>query len=163
VLLGAGGAGSAIAHAVLRLGAQQLVVVDPDGARATALADNLNAIVGALRVTASTDVGAALAGAGGLIHATPTGMDKLPGMPLPAALLHPRLWVAEIVYFPLETELLKAARALGCRTMDGGGMAVGQAVDAFRLFTGREPDAARMERFFRQLIAHRDPRAGGTE
>jgi shikimate dehydrogenase len=58
--------------------------------------------------------------------------------------LRPGLWVAEVVYRPLETELLRAARALGCATLDGGGMAVFQAVDAFRLFTGREPDAARM-------------------
>ena len=49
-------------------------------------------------------------------------------MPLPAELLRPDLWVAEIIYFPLETELLKRARALGARTIDGGGMAVFQAV-----------------------------------
>ena len=63
-------------------------------------------------------------------------MAKYPGLPLPAELLRPELWVAEIVYFPMETELLRRARALGCRTLDGGGMAVFQAVEAFRLFTG---------------------------
>ena len=83
-------------------------------------------------------------------------MDKLPGMPLPRELLHPSLWVSEIVYFPRDSELLKAARAIGCRTMDGGGMAVGQAIGAFRLFTGLEPDAARMERHFRLLIDQRN-------
>jgi shikimate dehydrogenase len=56
-----------------------------------------------------------------------------------------------VVYFPLETELLRQARARGCRTMGGGGMAVFQAVGAFRLFTGREPDAARMLRHFGAL------------
>jgi shikimate dehydrogenase len=55
-------------------------------------------------------------------------------------LLHPGLWVAEIVYFPLETALLQAARAIGCPVSDGGGMAVGQAVGAFELFTGRPAD-----------------------
>jgi shikimate dehydrogenase len=68
-------------------------------------------------------------------------------------LLKPDLWVSEIVYFPLETELLKAARAAGCAAFDGGGMAVGQALGAFRLFTGREPDAIRVERHFRRLVA----------
>ena len=68
-------------------------------------------------------------------------MDKLPGLPLPAALLRPELWVAEIVYFPLETALLRAARARGCPRCDGGGMAVGQAIGAFELFTGRPADA----------------------
>jgi shikimate dehydrogenase len=75
-------------------------------------------------------------------------MAKYPGLPLPAALLRRDLWVAEIVYFPMETELLRAARALGCRTLDGGGMAVFQAVEAFRLFTGITPDADRMLRHF---------------
>jgi 4-diphosphocytidyl-2C-methyl-D-erythritol kinase len=49
--------------------------------------------------------------------------------------------------------VLRAARALGCRTLDGGGMAVHQAVDAFRLFTGQEPDAARMRAHFARLVA----------
>ena len=71
-------------------------------------------------------------------------MAKYPGLPLPAELLRRDLWVAEIVYFPMETELLRQARALGCRTLDGGGMAVFQAVEAFRLFTGITPDAPRM-------------------
>ena len=100
---------------------------------------------------------AALQGASGLIHATPTGMDKLPGLPLPAELLRPELWVAEIVYFPLDTELLRAARAKGCATVDGGTMAVGQAIGAFELFTGRPADAARVEAHFRGLLA-RAPR-----
>ncbi len=78
-------------------------------------------------------------------------MAKYPGLPLPAELLRPDLWVAEIVYFPMETELLKQARALGCRTLDGGGMAVFQAVEAFRLFTGIAPDAERMQRHFAAL------------
>jgi shikimate dehydrogenase len=71
-------------------------------------------------------------------------MAAHPGLPLPAELLHPGLWVAEVVYRPLETDLLRTARALGCATLDGGGMAAFQAADAFRLFTGREPDATRM-------------------
>jgi shikimate dehydrogenase len=75
-------------------------------------------------------------------------MESRPGLPLPAALLRAELWVAEVVYFPIETELLRRARALGCRTLDGSGMAVGQAVEAFRLFTGLSPDPDRMRRFF---------------
>lgn len=155
VLLGAGGAGSAIAHALLRLGAKRLAVVDTDAERANALADELNRVYGADRAEGGRDIAAALEDAQGLVHATPTGMDKLPGLPLPASLLRPDLWVSEIVYFPLETELLKAARAIGCRTVDGGGMAVGQAIDAFRHFTGREADPVRVERHFRSLIAAR--------
>ncbi len=154
VLLGAGGAGSAIAHAILRLGAQRLRIFDSDAARAKALADTLNALYGA-HAEGTTDIAAALQGATGLIHATPTGMTKLPGLPLPAHLLQPSLWVSEVVYFPLETELLAAARARGCRVVDGGTMAVGQAVGAFEHFTGLAADPARIERHFRRLIADR--------
>lgn len=153
VLLGSGGAGSAIAHAVLRLGAGRLMLVDTDAARAEGLADCLNARYGTGRVSAGSDAAAVLPGATGLIHATPNGMAKLPGLPLDAVLLRPDLWVAEIVYFPIETALLKAARAIGCPVSDGGGMAVGQAVGAFELFTGLTPDAARMRRHFLQMVA----------
>jgi shikimate dehydrogenase len=155
VLLGAGGAGSAIAHSLCRMKAQSLVIVDSDAARANALAAELNRQYGGARVGASTDAAAALQGATGLVHATPTGMDKLPGLPLAARLLRPDLFVAEIVYFPLETALLKAARALGCRVVDGGTMAVGQAVGAFELFTGLKADAARIDAHFRRLVAAR--------
>ena len=155
VLLGAGGAGSAIAHALLRLGAQTLTIVDTERARALTLASELDRLYGRGRVQCDADVASALPYASGLVHATPTGSDHSPGMPLAAALLTPNLWVSEIVYFPLRTELLEAARAAGCAVSDGGGMAVGQAIDAFRLFTGREADISRVERHFRRLIAER--------
>jgi shikimate dehydrogenase len=148
VLLGAGGAGTAVAYAALRLGVQRLTVVDIDRERAHACVRQLRSD----RVVAGTLD--SLADADGLIHATPTGMEgHRPGMPLAAELLHPGLWVAEIVYRPLETALLRHARELGCRTLDGGGMAVFQAADSFELFTGVEPDRERMLQHFEDLAA----------
>lgn len=144
VQIGAGGAGSAVAHAAMVLGVRELTIFDIDPDRARRVADNLNGHFGAGRARAGTDLPAAVAAADGVINATPIGMDGHPGMPLPAGLLRSELWVAEVIYFPLETELLRRARALGCRTIDGGGMAVFQAVAAFRLFTGLEPDSDRM-------------------
>jgi shikimate dehydrogenase len=146
VQLGAGGAGAAVAHAVLTLGAGHVTVVDAMPDRAADLAAGLNRHFGAGRAAAATPdaLEGLLARADGVVHATPTGMAAHPGLPFPAELLHPGLWVAEVVYRPLETELLRTARGVGCATLDGGGMAVFQAVDAFRLFTGREPDAVRM-------------------
>ncbi|MFD8212363.1 shikimate dehydrogenase [Streptomyces sp. NPDC059697] len=146
VQLGAGGAGAAVAHAVLTLGAGHVTVVDAMPDRAADLAAGLNRHFGAGRAVAGTPdaLGGLLDLADGVVHATPTGMAAHPGLPFPAELLHPGLWVAEVVYRPLETELLRTARAVGCATLDGGGMAVFQAADAFRLFTGREPDAVRM-------------------
>jgi shikimate dehydrogenase len=151
VLLGAGGAGSACADAILRLGARELIVVDQDAARARDLAGRLNAHLPGGRARAS-DLKDAIEKASGLIHATPTGMLKIPGMPLDAALLRASMWVSEVVYVPLETQLLKTARRIGCATMDGGHMNVGQATRGFKLFTGLEPDAARMEAHFRRLV-----------
>ena len=153
VLLGAGGAGSACADAVLRLGAGQLAIVDQDWSRAAELAARLNLHFRGNRATPVQEISAAINGATGLIQATPVGMAGRPGMPLAEKLLRPSLWVSEIVYVPLETPLLKAARRIGCRTADGGHMNVGQAVRGFRLFTGRDADAARMESHFRTLVS----------
>lgn len=153
VQLGAGGAGAAVAHAALTLGAAQLALFDAEAERAARLARDLCGRFGAGRAVAGEDLGAAMAEADGLINATPVGMAGHPGLPLPAALLRPALWVAEVVYFPLQTELLRTARALGCRTLDGGGMAVFQAAEGFRLFTGVQPDSERMLRHFAAMGA----------
>ncbi|UCH47291.1 MAG: shikimate dehydrogenase [Betaproteobacteria bacterium] len=152
VQLGAGGAGAATAYAVLKLGVEQIAIFDSDQDRAKQLTENLNAQFESGRVTAVSDLESAMTKAEGLIHATPTGMASHPGLPLLATLLRPEMWIAEIVYFPLETELLRVARALGCRTLDGGGMAVFQAAEAFRLFTGIAPDVHRMRRHFDSIL-----------
>lgn len=153
VQLGAGGAGAAVAHALLTEGSEKLWISDTDKARAMALAADLCRRFGPGRAEAVQDLAEAIRSADGLVNCTPVGMAKLPGLPLPEALVRPHLWVADIVYFPLETELLRLARERGCRTLDGGGMAVFQAVGAFRLFTGREPDSERMLRHFAQMSA----------
>jgi shikimate dehydrogenase len=153
VQLGAGGAGAAVAHALLAEGVARLAIRDADPARAEDLARALSARFGVGRAVVAHDLTAAMAAADGVVNCTPVGMAKLPGTPLPVALLRPAHWVADIVYFPLETELLRAARALGCRVLHGGGMAVFQAVGAFRLFTGRVPDAERMLRHFAAMSA----------
>lgn len=153
VQLGAGGAGAAVAHAALTLGTATLEIFDVDARRSQRLAADLCSRFGDDRAVAGTDLAAATARADGLVHATPTGMASHPGLPLDAELLRPDLWVAEIVYFPLETELLRTARERGCRTLDGGGMAVFQAAESFRLFTGVVPDEQRMLDDFAAMVA----------
>jgi len=151
VLLGAGGAGSAVAHGLLALGAEQLLIHDVEPARAHALAQTLEGRFGAGRAATSSSLGEDLRRADGLINATPAGMRAHPAPPLEPDLIHEGLWVAEVVYRPLETELLAHARRLGCRTLDGGGMAVFQAALSFELFTGLRPDRDRMLRHFATL------------
>lgn len=151
VQMGAGGAGAAVAHALLSEGVQLLSIFDVDQSRAQSLANNLNQHFGFGRAVAGHDLPGTLSQADGLVNTTPMGMKKLPGTPVPVELLRAQLWVAEIVYFPLETELLRNARALGCRTLDGGNMAVFQAVKAFELFSGVVPDAQRMLAHFQSM------------
>ena len=148
VQLGAGGAGAAVGYALLRSRVDRLAIFDTERPRAERLAAGLNARFGPDRAAVVDDPQPALDRADGLVNTTPVGMAGHPGTPIAAELLRPDLWVADVVYFPLETELLKAARACGCRTMSGGAMAVFQAVGAFRLFTGIEPGAERMLRHF---------------
>jgi shikimate dehydrogenase len=143
VQLGAGGAGAAVSYALMELGVTDLTIIDSDHERAERLSARMVARFGQ-RVHASSDVEHSLSRASGIVNTTPVGMAKYPGMPFPANLLSARHWVAEIIYFPQETELLRRARALGCRTLAGTGMAVYQAVRAFELFTGVAPDRAAM-------------------
>jgi len=154
--LGCGGAGSATAHALLSdIGARHLILYDTDPARAGDLLDQLAQAYGAARVSLSANAAQDAARADGIVNATPIGMAKFPGTPLPAHALRAEHWVSEIIYFPLETELLAQARKLGCRTVDGSGMAVGQAADAFEIFTGLSADRARMRASFSAFITGR--------
>ncbi len=148
-LIGAGGAGFAAATAMLRRGTQSLRVFDADASRTHALLSHLIDKFPNREIVAADAPMHALAGADGVVNATPVGMAKYPGTPFDLALLRPDLWVYEIIYFPLETELLKQARAMGCQTVDGSCMAVLQAAAAFDLFTGRSADRERMLRQFR--------------
>ena len=153
VLLGAGGAGAAVGHAALGLGVRELSIFDVDASRAAALASRLGKQFTGGKVALGQDLKTAIQSAVGLIHCTPTGMAGHPGIPLDEKLLRSSMWVSEIVYVPLETELLRAARRAGCATADGGHMNVGQAIRGFKLFTGRDADPARMDAHFRRLGA----------
>lgn len=151
VQLGAGGAGGAVAHAALTVGVDKITLFDPDNARASAVAANLGAIHGGGRIEVGSDLSRSVAVANGIINATPIGMDAHPGTPLPLELLRRDLWIADIIYFPDETELLRQARSLGARTINGGGMVVFQAAEQFRLFTGITPDTSRMLAYFKTI------------
>ncbi len=109
VQFGAGGAGSAVAHAILGLGVGRLTLVDTDASKTHPLVAALCARFGSGRAVAGSveDV----SGADGVINATPLGMAKYPGQAVEAEQLRPSHWVADIVYFPLETALLKNAKA----------------------------------------------------
>ncbi|MDO5739986.1 MAG: shikimate dehydrogenase [Ornithinimicrobium sp.] len=153
IQFGGGGAGSAVAHALAALGAEGLLIVDPEHSRATELAASVES-VSSLRVTAVApeDAPAAMRLASGVVNCTPVGMAAHPGTPFPTSLLHPDQWVCDVIYRPLVSELISQARQRGCRTATGAGMAVGQAVESFALFTGTPPEPEGFEQDFHALV-----------
>jgi shikimate dehydrogenase len=118
--------------------------------RAAALAARFAPLFPAARLTPLSPAALPerLARAVGLVNTTPIGMAGHEGLPLDPALLRPPLWVADVIYFPLETPLLREARARGLRTMNGAGMAIHQAAQAFAAFTGRPADLSRLRQNF---------------
>ncbi|MEY8097315.1 shikimate dehydrogenase [Falsihalocynthiibacter sp. S25ZX9] len=148
LLIGAGGAGSAVANALAMENIGQLLICDTNTNAAERLAHALNHSFGADRACAVTDLPDAAHHANGIVNATPIGMEKLPGLPLPTECIQAHHWVADVVYFPLETELLAAARAKGCRVLSGAGMALFQAVRAFEHFTNLPANPTRMQATF---------------
>lgn len=157
VLMGAGGAGSAVAYGMLDHGVRRLTIFDVDAGRASALADRMGELYSPDRVAVGTDLAGALEDADGVINATTFGMTgHQAGSCVPVEWLTPRLWVADCVYLPMETELIAAARARGCRVLPGGGMAAEQAAESFRLFTGVEPDVEFVYEALNRLLASQE-------
>lgn len=152
-VIGAGGVGKAIAFALANLNVTDIRIFDSEPARARTLAALLHAQEG---VTVASDLEEALRGATGLVNATPVGMLPNRAMPVPATLLHGRLWVADAVYYPLVTPLLAAAKAEGARIMTGRDLAIFQAADAFALFSGLVPSTEVIGAAFDGVMAARN-------
>jgi shikimate dehydrogenase len=162
LLLGAGGAGRAVAFALVDLGVAYLMIHDTDRARAKTLCADVNVAARADRCVVVAGLADAAARADGIVNATPMGMHGYGGIPIDDALVRPAHFVADVVYTPLHTAFIARASAKGCRAMTGGSMCVHQAADAFRLFTGIAPDVARMQRLFDRACAARDAALGAT-
>ncbi len=163
VQVGAGGAGRAVAFALMDLGVALLVIHDLDSARADALKADLVKHYGAARCRITSDLEGNIAAADGVVNATQMGMRGFPGNPVPVSALKASHWAADVIYTPIETEFIQAAAAKGCRVLNGGGLCVHQAVEAFRLFTGIEPDVARLHRTFATALAAREKALAAAE
>lgn len=163
VQIGCGGAGAATSHALLARGAGRVDLHDTDTRRAQDLAGRLRAQHDGRLITVLTSehLAAALARATGVVHATPMGMASYPGIAIDITALQQDAWVSDVVYRPLETELIRQARRRGHPTVDGGRMAVGQAYISLQIITGAEPDIERMQRHFHTLV--RTEEQSGTE
>jgi shikimate dehydrogenase len=146
VLLGAGGAARAIAVELGLGGAGSITIVNRDPARGQSLADLIRQrttapaefipLNGDYAIPPDTDV---------FINATSIGLgDAKARLPIVASSLRPELIVADVIFNPPQTWLIRTAADRGCKTLDGLGMLVNQAVISFRIWTGREPDAGVM-------------------
>ncbi len=156
MLVGAGGAGRAVAFALMDLGVAAVVVHDRDAKQAATLIADLTKHYGAARCRLAENLERDIAEADGVVNATPIGMLGFPGNPVPVAPLHNRHWAADVIYTPIETAFIKAAADKGARVLTGGGMCVHQAAETFRLFVGIEPDVKQMHRTFARALAARD-------
>jgi shikimate dehydrogenase len=156
VLLGAGGSAVAIAVALARAGAAWITVANRTEERAQGLAELVGSRVsGGISMAAvpwhPEAIGEALRGANLLVNATSVGMKGKAEqtLPVPMEALEPSLAVYDIVYTPLETALVRAARERGCRALGGAGMLVHQGAISFRIWTGVEPPVETMEKALR--------------
>ena len=137
LVLGAGGSSRAVVFGLIERGIKRVHLANRTLERARALADQLGAQV--LPVSWQT-IGDLLPRADLLVNTTSLGMRGQPALELDVGLLPPRAVVADLVYVPLETPLLAAARARGLKTADGLGMLLHQAVRGFELWFGRRPE-----------------------
>jgi shikimate dehydrogenase len=149
-VIGAGGVGKAIAFALASLGVTELRIFDRERAKAAYLAAQLQDHVS---TSIPHSVEDAVLGVAGIVNGSPVGMLPNRGTPVPDALLHAGLWVADAVYSPLWTPLLLAAMAKGAAVMTGRELAIYQAADAFELFTGLTPSSTEMGIAFDDAIA----------
>jgi shikimate dehydrogenase len=137
VVLGAGGAARAVIYGLLERGTRRIIAVN----RSQTRAQDLQARFGPRVHIAGWNEGDRwLAEASLLVNATTLGMQGEPDLVLDIARLPERAIVTDLVYVPLVTPLLRAARARGLRTADGLGMLMHQAVRGFHLWFGGEPE-----------------------
>jgi len=145
-VVGAGGAGSAVAYSLAQSGTRRLILADVDPYRAEALAERLSGVAPSVTVTTVVpdELGAVAPALDGIVNATPIGMDGIPGLPFDPAFLDAHHWVADVIYRPIRTALLEEAERRGCAVMDGGAMLVAQAADTMTRLAGVHPDLGRM-------------------
>jgi len=159
-VLGAGAAARSVVSALDRAGAGAIVVVNRTASRV----DEVIALAPLTARRPGSDAATELAAVDLVVNATSVGFggdaDDPGGLPLDADLLHPELLVADLVYHPLETSLLRAARRAGARTFDGLGMLVHQAALQQQLWLGHLPDVTVMRAAAVAELARRESHPG---
>jgi shikimate dehydrogenase len=150
-MAGSGGVGKAIALALAGLGAKALHLFDVECAKSEQLKHALAGVFPATAVRIATSIEEAGDGADGLVNCTPLGMEGIGGAAFPPAMLAGKYWAFDAVYTPVETEFIREARGAGVAVMTGYELYFYQGIDAFRIFTGCDVDAAALRKALHPL------------
>jgi shikimate dehydrogenase len=151
LIIGAGGAGRAVAFALAELGATQVNFADLDLSRASQLSLSINNAGVKSRVYGLNDLPKACK-VDGLVNCTPVGMYQYPGIPLESQLIGGQSWAFDAIYTPLETEFLVAVRSKGLKVISGFELFFYQGVDAFKIFTGFDANEDALRQVIRQKL-----------
>jgi shikimate dehydrogenase len=135
-LLGAGGVGTATATALADLGATAIRIFDIVPEHSHALARSLGERNEGVEITVATSAVSAVHGADGVVNGTPVGMYFQPGTPIDPAAIGGQRWLFDAIYSPVETALMQRAAEAGLQRISGLDLFLGQAIDAFEIFTG---------------------------
>jgi len=149
LVLGAGGAGRAVIYGLQQKTTSSILIHDPDMAQAQATVAHFDDP----RINLVIDLESATDQAMLLVNASTVGMHGKGGLPLAPHLIRPRHQIAEVVYFPLETPLVKYVRSLGSQFVTGDIMCLHQAMAAFDLMSGLKANRKKMTEFFSNLVA----------
>lgn len=154
-IVGTGGAGRAVAFALLRLGVGRIRLFDTQHDRAVTVAEALHAYAPHAWVEVADTVEAAVRGMDGVVNCSPIGMDGHGGTPVPAELLQGATWVFDAVYTPMSTQFLQDVKSAGLEFMSGYELFLYQGVAAFEIFCGRPVD----EQVLRAVLLAADHKA----
>ena len=137
-LLGAGGVGTATATALADLGATAIHIFDILPDHSHALAQSLRERRQSVEIVVATSAASAVHGADGVVNGTPVGMYFQPGTPIDPAAIGGQRWLFDAIYSPVETALMQRAAEAGLQRISGLDLFIGQAIDAFEIFTGHQ-------------------------
>jgi len=152
-LLGAGGVGTATAAALVDLGATAIRMYDIFEDRSHALADMLRQRNAGVRVDVAVSAEAAVDGVDGVVNGTPVGMYLQPGTPVDLAAIGEQQWLFDAIYSPIETELMQRAADAKLARVSGFDLFLGQAIDAFEIFTENVLAASVLEKLESRMQA----------
>lgn len=152
-MAGAGGVARSIAFALINLGCERIDIFDVVPERAQAVARACDPAGTVVRAIDASRFREAVVEADGLVNATPLGMAQYPGMAFEQDAIGPQQWVFDVVYTPIETSFMQAAKGSGLRRLTGFHLFLHMGIDSFEFFSGRTIDRGTVLPSLRKLVS----------